>query len=134
MKYSSYLNNDFLARNYTVQDVLKNYDNDNGISDGKYSKAELRAFISDAASSIAKLLVGKRLLVNTVFGLLDNNKVGKKDGYITEAEINWYLAKYAESNLDELRPKTILEACDFLDAKEAEVKRKKTMMLIGRFW
>ena len=125
MKYSAYFKNDFLAQNYTVQNVLTNYDNENGVSDGKFSKAELRVFINDAASSVATFLVGKRFLVNTVFGLLDNNKVGKKDGYITEDEINWYLAKYAESNLDELRPKTILEACDFLDIKEEQVKQKR---------
>ena len=69
-------------------------------------------------------MLGKNFLTNTVFNLLDNDKA-EKNNYITQAELNYYLDKYAKTDLKEMKPMTVLEACDFLDIKEAVVKRKK---------
>ena len=125
MKYSAFFRDEFLKKNYTVQDILTRYDKENGVSDGKFSKSELKVFIDEAVIPLGTFLLGKKFLTNTVFNLLDNDKAEKKDNYITQAELNYYLDKYAETDLEEMKPMTVLEACDFLDIKEAVVKRKK---------
>ena len=125
MKYSAFFRKEFLRRNYSVQDILSRYDKENGKSDGKFTKAELRAFIDESVISFGTFVLGKNYLTNSVFNLLDNDKADKKDNYITLKELDYYLKEHAECDLEEMKPMTLQEACDFLDIKEAVVKRKK---------
>lgn len=125
MKYSAFFRKEFLRRNYSVQDVLARYDKEDGKSDGKFTKAELRAFIDESVISFGTFVLGKNYLTNSVFNLLDNDNADKKDNYITLKELDYYLKEHAECDLEEMKPMTIQEACDFLDIKEAVVKRKK---------
>lgn len=125
MKYSAFFRKEFLRRNYSVQDILSRYDKEDGKSDGKFTKAELRAFIDESVISFGSFVLGKNYLTNSVFNLLDNDNADKKDNYITLKELDYYLKEHAECDLEEMKPMTIQEACDFLDIKEAVVKRKK---------
>lgn len=125
MKYSAFFRKEFLRRNYSVQDILSRYDKEDGKSDGKFTKAELRAFIDESVISFGTFVLGKNYLTNSVFNLLDNDNADKKDNYITLKELDYYLKENAECDLEEMKPMTIQEACDFLDIKEAVVKRKK---------
>ena len=109
MKLESFFKKNFLEKNYTINNVLSEYDKN---KDGKYSKNEVSIFIKDSIIGIGTFLFGKRGLTEKSFDWMDKNK----DNYITIDEIDSYLQKdFNGLKLNNLRDKDIREACAILD-------------------
>ena len=114
MKFESFFKKSFLKQNYTVNDVLSNYDSDNiDKKDGKFSKKEVSIFIDNSIIDFGTFFIGKKRLTNLMFKLMNTNQ----DEYITIDEINAYLKKeFKGITVDDLRQKDIREACAIFDA------------------
>ena len=113
MKFESFFKKNFLMKNYTINDVLSNYDSDkHDKKDGKYSKKEVSIFIEDSIIEFGTFLFGKKRLTEKSFKWMDKNK----DNYITTEEIDAYLQEdFNGLKLNDLRNKDIREACAILD-------------------